>query len=178
MKEISLHILDVAQNSIAIGATELELSLTENEAQCLTVTISDNGCGMSAGFLKTVTDPFTTTRTARQVGLGLPFLMMSAEQTGGKLRVESQAGIGTTVTTTFFLRHIDCPPLGDIGGTVAALTQSSPNLNLKYVHTTPLGSFYFSSEEARNVLGADVSLDEPSVTLWIRDYINEHETLL
>ena len=122
MKELSLHILDIAQNSISAGCTELELSLTEGDGQ-LTLIIRDNGRGMAPEFLASVTDPFTTTRTTRKVGLGLPLLRMAAEQTGGSLAIESTVGVGTTVTARFCTGHIDCPPLGDMAGTVALLVQ-------------------------------------------------------
>ena len=127
MKELSLHILDIAQNSISAGCTRLELSLTEQDGQ-LTLVIGDNGRGMTPEFLSSVTDPFTTTRTTRKVGLGLPLLRMAAEQTGGSLAIESTVGVGTTVTVRFCSGHIDCPPLGDMAGTVALLVQGAPEV--------------------------------------------------
>ncbi|MBP1737043.1 MAG: Sensory transduction histidine kinase [Oscillospiraceae bacterium] len=178
MKELSLHILDIAQNSIEAGATRLELTLSEDGKGALTVVIRDNGHGMSPELLKTATDPFTTTRTTRTVGLGLPLFQLCAQQTGGGLRVESSLNEGTTVTAVAHRGHIDCPPLGDIAGTVSILTRSSPNLTLFFRHTTPLGTFSFSTEEAREILGSDIALSEPAVTLWIQAYIKENETLL
>ena len=106
MKELSLHILDIAQNSIAAGCTLLELSLTEREG-LLTLVIADDGRGMSPDFLAAVTDPFTTTRTTRKIGLGLPLLRLAAEQTGGGLSIGSTVGVGTTVTACFRTDHIE-----------------------------------------------------------------------
>jgi hypothetical protein len=178
MKELSLHILDIAQNSITAESKHLSVTLEENGIGLLTITVSDDGCGMSPGFLETVTDPFTTTRTTRKVGLGLPLLRMSAEQTGGTLQVDSVLGAGTTVTATFYSSHIDCPPVGDIASTVALLTQGAPHVELTYLHTTPNGRFFFSTREVLEMLGPDVPLSEPTVTLWIQEYIKENETLL
>ena len=152
MKELSLHILDIAQNSISAGCTRLELSLTEQDGQ-LTLVIGDNGRGMTPEFLSSVTDPFTTTRTTRKVGLGLPLLRMAAEQTGGSLAIESTVGVGTTVTARFCSGHIDCPPLGDMAGTVALLVQGAPEVDTIYTHTTSRGSFTFDTREIRAVLG-------------------------
>ena len=139
MKELSLHILDVAQNSISAGATRLELTLTEDAGGWLTVVIADNGRGMTPEFLSRATDPFTTTRTTRKVGMGLALYLLAAKQTGGTLSMESTPGQGTTVTATFDRKHLDCPPLGDLAGTVALLIQGSPTLDLRYRHTTPKG---------------------------------------
>ena len=174
MKELSLHILDIAQNSISAGCTELELSLTEGDGQ-LTLVIGDNGRGMTPEFLSSVTDPFTTTRTTRKVGLGLPLLRMAAEQTGGSLAIESKVGVGTTVTARFCSRHIDCPPLGDMAGTVALLIQGAPEVNTVYTHATRRGSFTFDTREIRAVVGEDISLAEPEVAMWMRSYLEELE---
>ena len=110
MKDLSLHLLDVAKNSVAAGASHVAVTLEEDEAGWLTLTIADDGRGMSPEFLAQVTDPFTTTRTTRKVGLGLPLLRLTAEQTGGSLAIESALGAGTTVTARFQRRHLDCPP--------------------------------------------------------------------
>lgn len=174
MKELSLHILDIAQNSISAGCTRLELSLTEQDGR-LTLVIGDNGRGMTPEFLASVTDPFTTTRTTRKVGLGLPLLRMAAEQTGGSLAIESTVGVGTTVTARFFSGHIDCPPLGDMAGTVALLVQGAPDVDTVYTHTTSRGSFTFDTREIRAVLGEGISLAEPEVAVWMRGYLEELE---
>ncbi|MDE6590411.1 MAG: ATP-binding protein, partial [Oscillospiraceae bacterium] len=124
--------------------------------------------------LAQVTDPFTTTRTTRKVGLGLPLLRMTAEQTGGTLDIQSAVGVGTTVTARFCRRHLDCPPLGDLAGAVALLVQGSPEVELDYRHTTPRGEAALSTAELRDILG-DVSLAEPEVFAWIQDYLTEQE---
>lgn len=177
MKELSLHILDIAQNSISAGCTRLDLSLRENGDR-LTLKIADDGRGMPPEFLARVTDPFTTTRTTRKVGLGLPLLRLAAEQTGGSLSIESTVGVGTTVTAVFDASHIDCPPLGDIALTVSLLVQGAPDVETTYAHSTPRGAFLFDTRTLRAVLGSEVSLAEPEVAVWMKDYIRELEAPL
>ncbi len=177
MKELSLHILDIAQNSIAAGCKRLDLGLSEHEG-ILTVTVADDGRGMDPQLLSTVTDPFTTTRTTRKVGLGLPLLRLAAEQTGGSLSIESAVGVGTTVTAVFYTGHIDCPPLGDMGLTVALLIQGAPTVEVTYTRSTDRGSFAFDTREVRAVLGDEVSLAEAAVFSWIKDYIAQGEASL
>ncbi len=133
---------------------------------------------MSPAFLARVTDPFTTTRSTRKVGLGLPLYRMAAEQTGGTLDIQSAEGVGTTVTARFHRKHLDCPPLGDLAGTVALLIQGSPELTWTYRHTAPAGTAELSTEELKAVLGDDISLAEPEVFAWITDYLSEQEAQL
>lgn len=175
MKELSLHILDITKNSVSAGATHIRLSLTEAEDHALTVVIADNGKGMSPEFLARVTDPFTTTRTTRKVGLGLPLYRLAAEQTGGSLAIESTLGVGTTVTALFHTDHLDCAPLGDLPGVLALLIQGSPLVDFTLERSTPKGSYVFSTIEVREQLGPDVPLDEPEVFLWLNDYLQELE---
>lgn len=175
MKELSLHLLDVAQNSVTAGAGHIDLSLEESEQRDCYLVIADDGKGMAPEFLAHVTDPFTTTRTTRKVGMGLPLLRMAAEQTGGWLEIESQVGVGTIVTALFRAGHIDCPPMGDLPSTVALLIQGAPDVEWTYRHTTPKGSFALDTRQLRAVLGSDVPLSEPSVTQWIREYLQEQE---
>ena len=175
MKELSLHLLDVAKNSFTAGARHVEIILEEDGAGWLTITIRDDGRGMAPEFLARVTDPFTTTRTTRKVGLGLPLYRLTAEQTGGFLDIESEVGVGTTVTARFQRRHLDCPPLGDMAGTIALLIQGSPDVEVLYRHTTPRGTAELSTEELKEILGDDVSLAEPEIFAWMQDYLTEQE---
>ena len=175
MKELSLHLLDVAQNSVSAEAKRIDLTLEEVRESNHRLVIADDGRGMTPEFVACMTDPFTTSRTTRKVGLGLPLLRMTAEQTGGTLRIESQVGVGTTVTVLFRGSHIDCPPLGDLSGTVALLIQGAPDVEWTFHRTTPKGSYRLDTRELREILGPDISLGEPSVTLWIREYLQEQE---
>ena len=127
MKEIALYTLDIAQNSITAQAKRLDITLTE-EGETITLSIRDDGTGMAPELLARVSDPFTTTRTTRAMGLGLPLLRLAAEQTGGSLSIESTLGVGTAVTAVFVASHIDCPPVGDMAGTITLLIQGAPEL--------------------------------------------------
>ena len=175
MKELALHILDITKNSVSADAEHIELTLTETADHTLTIVITADGRGMSPEFLAQVTDPFTTTRTTRKVGMGLPLYRMAAEQTGGSLTVESTEGEGTKVTAVFHTDHLDCPPMGDLAGTVALLIQGRPWGDFTVERTTPKGFYFFSTEEVREYLGNEVSLDEPEVFLWLSSYLEELE---
>ena len=178
MKELSLHLLDIAQNSVTAGATELELSLVEHGG-VLTMKVADNGCGMTPEFLKNVMDPFTTTRTTRKVGMGIPLLRLAAQQTGGDLEIRSAPGAGTTTTAVFHTDDIDCPPLGDLAGSLSLFLQGAPDtLETRYLHENEAGRFELDTRELRAILGDDVPLSAPDVALWLRDYIAENEAAL
>ena len=137
MKELSLNILDIAENSVKAKATEIAISITEDDEK-LTFSISDNGIGMEKAFLESVTNPFTTTRTTRPVGLGIPLLKLAAEQTGGSMNIESRYfkdypdAHGTTTSATFFKKHIDFVPLGNITETVVTLIQCNNYRNSQF----------------------------------------------
>ena len=173
MQELSMNILDVAENSVSAGASLVRITLGQDTAAALqTLTIEDNGRGMSAEMAAAVTDPFVTSRTTRKVGLGLPFLKMAAEMTGGQMHITSALGAGTTVAATFGLGHIDLAPLGDIGGTVATLCQGAPDTDFVFTFTRDGREFAFDTRQAREILGG-VPLDTPEVTLFIRDHVRE-----
>ena len=178
MKELSLHLLDVAQNSVTAGARHIDLAMEEDARHECRMVIADDGKGMSAEFLAAVTDPFTTTRTTRKVGLGLPLLRMTAEQAGGGLQIESREGVGTTVTARFQTDHIDCPPLGDLAATVSLLIQGAPDVEWTWRRETPQGSYILETRQLREILGPDVPLSEASVALWIKEYLEEQEQLI
>lgn len=176
MKELSLHILDIAQNSVSAGAKHIGISLTEDENGMLTFRITDDGCGMSEETVKRVTNPFYTTRTTRKVGLGLPLLKLVAEQTDGSFSIESsteEPNRGTTVTAVFNSRHIDFPPLGDMIGTVCLLLQGSPDRDWLYEHQTPRFHVTLSVAEMREVLGEDVPINSYEVLEWVKEELRE-----
>ena len=176
MKELSLNILDIAQNSVKAGATLVTITVDAQPAEnCLTITVADNGCGMSEEFVRRVTDPFTTTRTTRKVGLGIPLFKLSAEQAGGDFSIRSKVGEGTVVTARYELGHIDRMPLGDIAGTISALVGADPAIDFVYEQRVGAESFVLDTREVRGILG-DVPLDSPEVLLWIREYLSEQIT--
>lgn len=178
MKELSLHLLDIVKNSTAAGASLVRVELTEAEDRTLTVVIADNGKGMSPEMLSAVSDPFTTSRTTRKVGLGIPLYRLAAEQTGGSVNLESALGVGTTVTAVFHLDHLDCAPLGDLPGTAALIIQGSPDIDFRFSHTTPGGSYTLDTREMRELLGAEVPLDAPEVFAWVTGYLQEQEAAI
>ncbi len=177
MKELSLHILDIAENSAKAGAGLIGISITE-KGGILTLRITDDGCGMKPEMLSRVTDPFTTSRTTRKVGLGLPLLRLAAEQTGGSLEITSRhidefpEDHGTVVTAVFDTRHIDSPPLGDVISTIVTLIQGHPDSDLLFCHTAKNLAVSLDTRELREVLG-DVPLSTPDVLVWIKDSLSE-----
>lgn len=169
-----MHVLDVAENSVAAGAKLVHITLEADAARdLLALTIEDDGKGMDPQVAAQVTDPFYTTRTTRRVGLGLPLLKMAAELTGGEMHLQSQPGKGTKVCARFGLSHIDRAPLGDMASTVGGLIQCSPQLDFVYTVRTPDGEFVADTRQLREILG-DVPLSEPAVAQWVREYIDEN----
>lgn len=176
MKELSLHILDVAKNSVKAGASLIEISVVTDTSGIMTVRISDNGCGMTDEVISRVTDPFYTTRTTRKVGLGLPLWRLAAEQTGGKMTITSsteKGSSGTVVEATFDTKSIDCMPMGDIISTVCVLIAGSPDKDFLFTDTSEKRAVSLDTREMREVLGDGVSLALPEVQLWIAEYLKE-----
>lgn len=175
MPELSLNILDVAQNSVTAGSPVTTIAIVaDSAADRLTIQIIDHGCGMTAEQVAKVTDPFYTTRTTRKVGLGVPFFKMAAELTGGSFKIESTVGQGTTVTAVFGLQHIDRMPLGDLAATMTSLIGPNPNLDFVLEYRVDDKHFTMDTREFRSVLGADVPLSAPEVLTYIAEYINEN----
>lgn len=173
MKELSLNILDIAKNSVKAGATRIGIRVDENISDnTLTIVISDNGCGMSEEFVSRVRDPFTTTRTTRKVGMGIPLFELAASQCGGGLDIKSKQGEGTVVTARFEYDHIDRAPIGDMPGTLTTLISGSPNIDFDYSHIIDGRTFTFDTAEIREILGG-VPLDAADVLTWINGYISE-----
>ena len=177
MRELSLNVLDIVQNSVSAGASLIEIGVTESAESVMTIRISDNGCGMDAQQLQAVSDPFYTTRTTRKVGMGIPLYRMAAEQTGGGLEIESQKGVGTCVTATFHTDSIDCAPLGDMAATMCVLIGANESVDFVYTHTTPGGAFTVDTRSLRELMQG-VPLSEPDVLNWIRYYIREQTEII
>ena len=174
MPELSLNILDVTQNSVTAGANLIKINISASTADDrLTISISDNGCGMTEEQVKNVTDPFFTSRTTRKVGLGIPFFKMAAELTGGSFRIESKVGEGTTTTAVFGLSSIDRMPLGDLPGTMTALIGPSPEIDFVLTMDFDGKGFVMDTRQFREILGG-ISLSEPEVLTYIRDYLKEN----
>lgn len=174
MKELSLNILDIAENSVKAGATLTEILLQES-SETLTLKIRDDGCGMSEEIVKSVVNPFYTTRTTRNVGLGIPLLKMAAEQTGGQIDIVSDTSAqnhGTTVTATFNKNHLDFTPLGDVTSSIVTLIQGHPDTDFLFRHTKGEGEVLLDTRELREVLQG-VPLDTYDVIKWIEGNLTE-----
>lgn len=174
MKELSLNILDIAMNSVKAKAENIGIFIEETD-ETLSVTISDDGCGMSEEMVKSVTDPFCTTRTTRKVGMGIPLLKLAAEQTNGEFSIKSSDkpdDHGTVTRAVFYKNHIDFTPLGDVISSVTTLIQGAPDIDWKFVHSKGNKSVELDAKELRAVLG-DVSLSNYEVIKWIEDYLKE-----
>ena len=176
MKELSLNILDIAKNSVTAGASLITVAVKETPER-LTIAISDNGCGMTPEFVARVTDPFTTTRTTRKVGLGIPLLQMEARQAGGDLKISSQVGVGTETTAWFDPGNIDMPPLGDLNSSILTLIQGNPELDWVFTHDKNGNSYTLDTREIKEIMGG-ISLAEPEILAWLADYIAENEAEL
>jgi hypothetical protein len=176
MRDLSAHILDIAQNSTAAGATRIDIDVME-DGSFIDIRISDNGHGMNASTLARVFDPFFTSRTTRKVGLGMPLLMQNARQTGGDVTIDSTPGEGTTATARFVATHIDCPPWGDLPLTIALLASGYPRVRWVYNHHKNGRNYCFDTDEVMQTLG-DVSLQHPRVVTFMTEMIRENLTEL
>ena len=168
----SFHITDITANSIRANASEIGLSVEEQDTR-IVIRITDNGLGMDAETARRVTNPFYTTRTTRKVGLGLPFLIQNAEQTGGSVTLTSEPGKGTEVRAVFHSDHIDCPPWGDLPGTVALLITGNPEINVCFEYRSGETVFSISTNEIKEILDG-VPLSHPKVMLLIKEMIKEN----
>ncbi len=178
MKELSLNILDITGNSVKAGATLIGIRIQET-GTLLTLSITDNGCGMTRETLEGVINPFFTTRTTRKVGLGIPFLKLAAEQTGGSVTITSRHASeapdahGTEVVATFHTDHLDFAPLGDIVSTVTTLVQGSPDIDFEFHHDSATLHVAMDTREIRAVLGNEIPLNDPEIIQWITQYLKE-----
>lgn len=173
MRELSLHILDILENSVEAGATRIELLIEEDlREDVLRITVSDNGRGMGQDLIKRVLDPFVTSRKTRHVGLGLPLFAAAARRCNGDLHIQSQLGVGTTITATFQHSHIDRAPLGDMVGTALAVVLSERPVDIYYRHTRDARTFELDTAEVRQELG-DVPLSHPLVRGWLETTLKE-----
>ena len=174
MNDLSLHILDIVQNSITAGANLIGIDVIENISENrLTLCVSDNGKGMSPEQLANVTDPYFTSRTTRKVGLGIPLFKQNAEMSGGSFCIESVLGEGTTVTAVFGHNHLDRPPLGDMPNAVVLLASSNPALDFVYTYRFDEKNYIFDTREVKDALGT-VPINTPQVIRMLTEMIQEN----
>jgi anti-sigma regulatory factor (Ser/Thr protein kinase) len=182
MRELSLHILDVAENAIAAGAHRIDLTIVEDlDLDRLVISVVDDGRGMDADTVHRVRDPFFTTRTTRHIGLGIPLLAAAAERCAGALTIDSAPGVGTRIEVVFQHSHIDRAPLGDITGTLICILMRAQDLDIHYRHRI-LGrgderAFDLDTVEIKRVLGK-IPLSFPDVREWLRAFIAQGEEQL
>ena len=171
VQDLSLHILDIVENSLAAGARRVEIRIEEDlQADRLTIEIMDDGCGMDETMVKQALDPFFTTKTVRRVGLGLPLLAESCRICNGELCLQSCPGQGTTVKATFQHSHIDRKPLGQMGDTLITLIVGHPEVDLLYEHRKDGKVFSLDTREIKSDLG-DIPLNAPQVVSALRTLI-------
>lgn len=178
MRELSLNILDIAQNAVTADASLIEIEIAENTAKGeMLIQISDNGKGMSPAQTQQVTDPFYTTRTTRKVGMGIPLFKMAAEMTAGNFSISSEINAGTKITALFKTQSVDFAPLGDMASTVAMLIAMNTGIEFVYRHSADSREFALQTRELKSILG-DVPLSEPDVINWIKAYISEQTQII
>ncbi len=171
MRELSLHILDVAENGITAGADGIVIRVEESAAaDRLQITVQDNGSGMSADKARHLDDPFVTTRTTRRVGLGLSLLAAAARRCEGDIRVNAAPGKGTEVTATFQRSHIDRAPLGDVAATLGTLIMGNPQVDFVYIHRLDDKEFTLDTRELKRELEG-VDLSSPAVVSQLMELI-------
>ncbi len=173
MRELALHILDIAENCVTAKADMVRISIHENlQTDKFSFSVSDNGIGMSSEMVQKVTDPFVTSRTTRKVGLGIPLLKGAAESCNGGLTINSILNKGTKISCWFQKSHIDRMPLGDIINTITILVIGYPDVHWIFRYEFNDAMFEFDDEFFKSELG-DISLSEPSIIRFLRDHLKD-----
>lgn len=173
LRELSLHILDIAENSVQAGAKTIEIEVLEDtKKDRLKILVKDDGRGMTKEKMANLSDPFVTSRTTRKVGLGIPFLKAAAEVCNGNLKIESAIGKGTKVEVEFQRSHIDRMPLGDLAGSFINLMVGYPDVHWIFRYRKDETFFYLNDKELKQELG-DIPLSDPTVLAFLRKIFNE-----
>jgi hypothetical protein len=171
VRELSLHLLDIAENSVAANASQIKITVIEDkQADLLQMSVEDNGKGMTPEMAAQVIDPFVTSRTTRKVGLGIPLLKEAAEACNGSLKITSAVGVGTTLFVQFQRSHIDRMPLGDLCDTFLQLLIANPNIHWLFNYRVDERSFEFDDAPIKAELEG-ISLTEPDVLNYLRQTI-------
>lgn len=171
MRELSLHLLDIAENSINANAKKIIIVVSEDSRlDLLQMSVDDDGRGMSPEMVAQVTDPFVTTRTTRKVGLGIPLLKSAAEACNGSLKISSTLGVGTSLFVEFQRSHIDRMPIGDLITTILQLVISNPQVNWVFEYRFNKNSAVFDDALIKQELG-DVPMTEPAILNCLRDML-------
>lgn len=173
MPDIAMHLLDIVFNSIRAEASLIKIYLKDSiKDNLLICRVEDNGKGMDERTVEDVQSPFFTTRTTRDVGLGIPLFKTGALQTGGSFRLNSKKGSGTLIEATYIRSHIDCPSLGNIAETLVTLIQADDKIVYDVTYEWDDGCFTMNTEEIKTILDG-VPINEPEIILWLKEYIKE-----
>lgn len=174
MKELAMHVYDLMENSTAANSTEVKLTIRDSlKDNIYAFTIEDNGKGMTPEFMAKVTDPYTTSRTTRKVGLGLPLIKMNTENCGGGMKLQSEVGKGTRLDFWFQHNHWDRPPMGDLAGTIVMLCAAHEDIHIIYKHITDDDEFVFDTDEIHEALDG-MSMNDVKVMGWLKDMVQEN----
>lgn len=172
MIDLAMHMMDIVQNSLRAGARQVEIELTESSGDhTLLFRVKDDGSGMDEETLRKLADPFFTTRTTRKVGLGIPFLKMTCEQAGGRLKLSSQEGLGSVVEAVYRTDHPDCLPLGDMAGYLTLLLRANPETRFRFVCRIDEAQFQLDSDELKE---QGIELQHPQMLAAVKEYIREN----
>ena len=176
MTDLSLYLLDIVENSLAVKAPNIDVSIVVDQvANRLGLTITDNGIGMNEAAVQRAADPFFTTRTTRKVGLGLAFLKQAAILAGGDFTLSSKLGYGTSLTANFQLDNIDRPPLGDIYASILAIIYHQDCQNFTFQITTKEKNFAFDLQAIKETIDP-VPLTDPLILSYLKHYLQENIT--
>lgn len=178
MTDLSLHLLDIIQNSLAAGASCVETGVrAEKKKNLLTLYVKDDGRGMTQETVRKVSDPFYTTRTTRKAGLGIPMFQASAEMAGGQLHIDSEPGKGTTITAEYEISNIDRKPLGDVADTITVCIMGHPETEFHLILENDDESYVFRTEDVREQIG-EVPVNDPVIIGYLREMIEEQSKSL
>ena len=173
MQDLAMHMLEILMNSIGAKSSKVVIRVRDSvRDNVIDMEVEDNGGGMSEEMVKKVTDPFTTSRTTRKVGMGVAFMKGLTEQCDGSFDIVSTLGKGTVVKASIRRDRIDAPPMGDLGEMIMYAIQADETINLDFYYTTDTEQFLFTTDEIREQLEG-ISLVEPEILIWIKEYINE-----
>lgn len=174
MQNLSMHVLDIASNSVRAEATDLHIIMINSTCKDLiSIEVIDNGKGMDEEMIQRVQDPFFTSRTTRRIGLGIPFFKELAEACNGSFELESQVNVGTRIYVSMQKSHWDTPPLGDLGDAIVLVWCQKETNHIHFDYKTDANQFSFDSDEIKAILGDEVSVCEAEIMMWCKDYINQ-----
>ena len=169
-----MHVYDLMENSTAADARDVRLTIEDSlKRNDFHFTIEDNGRGMSKEFLARVTDPYTTSRTTRKVGLGLPLIKMNSERCGGGMKLESEVGVGTRLEFWFEHDNWDRPPMGDLAGTLVMLLSAHEDVHFVVTYITDEGQFVLDTDELKEALGG-MSMNDIHIINYLKEMIGEN----